>query len=131
MRIPTIIAVAALIGATPAVAQQSGDSLAVAEAAIATSVVDREPQGGAESFPADVGQLYCWTSITNAGDSTAVEHVWYHGDEEVARMALTARGERWRTWSRKTIPSDRTGEWRVDVVGPGGAVLRSVRFTVQ
>lgn len=132
MRFLALVALTTFAWSGLAMAQEaSADSLAVADAAIATSVVDREPQGSAESFAADVGQVHCWTRIVNAGDSTTVEHVWYHGEQELARIPLVARGPSWRTWSTKTVPPDRTGEWRVDIVGPGGTVLRSLRFTVQ
>ena len=110
-------------------AQPTG--LAVAEAAVATGVVEREPQGAAETFAPSVGQLYCWTNVTGAAEGTKIEHVWYHGDQEAARIAVTVNGPTWRTWTRKTIPAEWTGAWRVDVVGPDGTVLKSVSFTVQ
>jgi len=122
----------ALSVATQAMAQEGEEGgLAVAEAAVATGVVDREPQGAAETFAPAVGELYCWTKVTGAADGTKIEHVWYHGDQEVARIAVTVNGPTWRTWTRKTIPAEWTGAWRVDIVGPDGAVLKSVSFTVQ
>jgi hypothetical protein len=105
-------------------------ALEVAEIAIARAVVDREPQESADSFPADVGTLVCWTRITGAEGETQVEHVWYHGDQEVARVPLRIASASWRTWSTKTIPLTATGNWRVDVVGPDGTVLKSASFTV-
>ena len=131
----TASVVLALIVPTAMVAQEAQEAqatgLAVAEAAVATGVMDRQPQGAAETFAPTVGELYCWTKITGAADSTRIEHVWYHGDEEAARIAVTVNGPTWRTWTRKTIPAEWTGAWRVDVVGPDGTVLESVSFTVQ
>jgi hypothetical protein len=49
----------------------------------------------------------------------------------MARVSLRVAGPNWRTWSSKTILPEWTGEWRVDVVGPDGTVLRSVDFTVR
>jgi len=116
----------------PAMAQEAATGeLAVVEAAVATGVVDRQPQGSAETFAPSVGELYCWTKVTGAADGTKLEHVWYHGDQEVARIAVTVNGPTWRTWTKKTIPAEWTGGWRVDVVGPDGTVLKSVSFTVQ
>jgi hypothetical protein len=94
--------------------------LEVAEAAVATAVVDREPEGRSTSFAADVGHIYFWTRITGADTETMVEHVWYRGDEEVARVQLLVGSPNWRTWSRKTVPSDWTGDWRVEAVDANG-----------
>lgn len=105
-------------------------ALEVPDLVLARAVVDREPQNGGTSFPADVGAVYCWTRVTGADAETQVEHVWYYNDQEVARVSLRVAGSPWRTWSSKTIPSEATGSWRVDVVGPSGAVLKSEAFTI-
>ena len=73
--------------------------------------------------PDTVGTVFCWSTILGARQDTAVEHVWYWRDREVARVRLTVRGPRWRTWSSKRIDRGRTGTWRVDVVTLGGALL--------
>jgi hypothetical protein len=48
----------------------------------------------------------------------------------MGRVPLNVAGTNWRTWSSKNIEQIWTGDWRVDVVGPDGAVLESVSFTV-
>lgn len=138
----TLLALLLSLGAAPAaaVAQEMGaqdtmqatmaPDLQVADLVIARAVMDRQPQEGGTSFPADVGTLYCWTRITGAEGETQVEHVWYHQDTEVARVPLRIAGSSWRTWSSKTIVPEATGSWRVDVVGPDGTVLKSESFTV-
>ncbi len=103
----------------------------VEEIAIATDVADREPQGVMQTFPADVGQVVCWTRINGAEDGTQIEHVWYRDDQEMARVSLNVGGPTWRTWSRKAIPAEWSGSWRVDVVTADGTVLESASFTVQ
>lgn len=120
-----------LFPATAAAQVQPGGELAVADAAIAVAVVNRQPQGVAQTFAPDVGRLYCWTRVTGAVGETQVEHVWYWGDQEMARVPLRIGSPNWRTWSRKNILPEWTGSWRVDVVGPDGTVLRSIPFTVQ
>lgn len=136
----TLLAVLLALGAAPAaaIAQEMGvvqeaeaPALEVADLAIGTAVVDRQPEGTGISFAADVGTLYCWTRITGAEGETQVEHVWYYNDEEVARVPLRVAAAAWRTWSSKTIPAEATGSWRVDVVGLEGTVLRSESFTVR
>ena len=114
--------------AQEAAAPQGGP--AVVEGGVGTAVMDREPQGIAESFPATVGTVYCFTKVGQTQAGTTIEHVWYFGDEEVARKELPIGGSPWRTWSSKTIPAEATGAWRVDVVA-GGTVIKSFAFTVQ
>lgn len=118
--------VALVTGAAPLAAQ---DTTGVAvEIAIARSVVDRVPADTASAFPADVGQLACWTRVTGAAGTT-IQHVWIHGADEFP-VSLEIAGSPWRTWSTKEIPPDWTGEWRVEVRDGAGAVLASARFTV-
>lgn len=130
-----LLAVPLLVFLTAATlpAQVSADTspVAVAEAVIATDVQDRQPVDNLTSVEANVGTVYCWTRITGAEGEMQVEHVWYHGQNEMARVSLTIAGSNWRTWSSKNIVPDRAGEWRVDIVGPDGSVLDSVSFTVK
>jgi len=119
---------AAPMTAQEAAAQEGGP--AVVEGGVGTAVMDRELQGMAESFPATVGTVYCFTKIGQTQAGATVEHVWYFGDQEVARKELSVGGSPWRTWSSKTIPPEATGAWRVDVVA-GGTVIKSFAFTVQ
>lgn len=102
---------------------------AVVEAAVGTSIAERQLAGAGESFPAGTGKLYCFTKISNAAD-TEIEHVWYKGDVEQGRVMLKVGGSPWRTWSSKNLGDDAAGEWRCDVV-KDGAVLQSIRFRVE
>ena len=104
-------------------------SAASAEAAVGTSIADRTLAGAAESFPASTDRLYCFSRITNAAN-TEIEHVWYKGDVEQGRVRLKVGGSPWRTYSSKTLPPDRSGEWRCDVV-QAGTVLKSITFRVE
>ncbi|KPK79444.1 MAG: hypothetical protein AMS25_12665 [Gemmatimonas sp. SM23_52] len=111
-------------------APAAGAQLAVAEAVITTGVQDRQPVDNVTTVPTDVGTVYCWTRITAAEGEIQLEHVWYKGDVEMARVSLRVAGSNWRTWSSKNIEQIWTGDWRVDIVGPDGTVLDSVSFTV-
>jgi hypothetical protein len=104
-------------------------AVTVTDAVVADSVVDRQPRDSGASFPANVGQLVCWSVVTG-GSGAAIHHVWFHGDTQVGDVELQVGGSPWRTWSRKTIPADWTGAWHVEVRDAGGAVLKRVDFTV-
>jgi Protein of unknown function (DUF2914) len=101
----------------------------VVEAVVARSVLDRQPQDTSTVFPADVGQLICWTKVEGAGGSS-VHHVWFHGDTQVGDVELQVSGSPWRTWSRKTVPADWTGAWHVEVKDAAGTILKRIDFTV-
>jgi len=100
------------------------------EATLARSVLDRVPQNTGTAFPADVGELILWTRVSNANPDETIHHVWFHGDEQVADVELRIGGSPWRTWSRKTIPPEATGAWRVEVRNAAGTVLQRVDFTI-
>lgn len=99
-----------------------------AEAEVATSVVDRMPQGSGTEFPADVGELYVWSRVMNAG-GTSIQHVWMHAGNEYP-VTLAVGGSPWRTWSSKTITPDMVGEWQVEIRAQDGTVLQTLNFTV-
>src|SRR3989440_11742071 len=104
-------------------------SVTVVEAVVAKSVLDRQPQDTGAAFPADVGQLNCWTKVEGAGGSTP-HHGWFHGDTQVGDVELQVGGAPWRTGNRKTVPADWTGAWHVEVRDAAGTVLKRIDFTV-
>ncbi len=115
--------------AAPAPAAAPAATVTVTDAVVAKTVVDRQPQDTGAAFPADVGQLVCWTKVSGAS-GTALHHVWFHGDTQVGDVELQVGGSPWRTWSRKTVPADATGAWHVEVRDASGAVLKRIDFTV-
>jgi hypothetical protein len=112
-------------------ASQAGAARApAAEAAVGTAVAERALSGAAESFPAGTAKLVCFSKVTNLAADSEIEHVWYKGDAEQARVKLRVGGSPWRTHSSKTMPADAAGEWRCDVVHDG-KVLQSAKFKVE
>ncbi|MEJ2185664.1 MAG: DUF2914 domain-containing protein [Gemmatimonadota bacterium] len=119
--------------ARPASAQQATtdtSGINVSQAVVATGVENREPTGVAEQFPADVGTVYCYMVAEGDFPETQLVQVWMHGDQEMARVPLTVKGPRWRTWSSKKIMPDWTGDWTIRIEDADGNVLKSVSFTV-
>lgn len=129
MRLLQLLLIAILLaGSFPATALAS---VTVADGVIATQVVDRTPVAVAEIFPPTVGTLYCYTRLVGAADATSVTHVWFRGDEEMARVELPVHSGNWRTWSSKQILPAWIGTWRVEVRDAGGKVLQILPFTIQ
>ena len=71
----------------------------------------------------------CFTKVTGAADRE-IEHVWYKGDTEMARVKLAIKVSPMRTWSSKKLSADAKGDWRCDVM-QAGTTLASVKFKVE
>jgi len=106
-------------------------SLNIQEMVFCRSIEEREPVEPDSLFSDTVGQIYCFTRVTGVTDTTSIFHVWFHEDEEKARVELTVRSSPWRTWSSKLILKEWPGIWRVDILLPGGRLLRSKEFLVK
>lgn len=100
-----------------------------AEVAIGKSIDKNMPVDTASAFPADVGSVVAWTRVTGAEAGTKISHVWIHG-ADTAKVELNVGGSPWRTFSRKTIGSDATGDWTVEVLDASGKVLATKSFKV-
>jgi hypothetical protein len=125
MKRALLLLAAVLLAAPPLAADQPP----AATAQVCTAVTDRTPEGVAEKFPASVGELYCFSQVTNV--TGKVVHVWFHVDKEVFRIELPVKAARWRTWSAKKVLPTLTGAWRVEVQDTAGKVLAIARFTVE
>jgi len=106
-------------------------ALEVSEASLTTGIQERMPVDQVEVLPAGVTTLYCFSRIVGAAEETMIQHVWFRGDTELARVELPVRSINWRTWSSKRIPADWTGNWRVEIQDQFGEVLTTLPFTVQ
>jgi hypothetical protein len=128
---PAVVALFVVAGTVDAQdPTQAGTPLApAAELMIGTGIENRELVGPGETFQLSVGKLFCFSRVSNAAGSE-IEHVWYKGDAEVARVKLTVGGSPWRTHSSKNLGEDGAGDWRCEVVHNGN-VIQSARFTVQ
>ena len=101
------------------------------EAEVCTAVEERMPLGAGNSFSADIGELYLWSKVKGATDTTAVKHCWFYNGQEMAVVELAVKSASWRTWSRKQILPEWTGDWEVKIIDTNGVVLWSVSFKVH
>jgi hypothetical protein len=124
-----LAAVAVAQDAKPAEATSTSGMTAKVE--ICTQVTNRECSGGAATFPASVGQLYCWSEVSGGSAEMTIKHVWSHAGKVVLEVPLTIKGNRWRTWSNKNILPHMTGEWEVKVVDASGNAIGASKFTIQ
>ena len=118
-----------LLVPNPTHAQQTG-KLNAATAVICKNIADRQPVEPGTSFSASVGRLYCYSKIADIENSTKIEHVWYFGDSERARIPLSINPPSWRTYSSKIIQAHETGKWHVKILDASGNLLEDVEFEV-
>lgn len=105
--------------------------LKISQFDFATSIEDREPFGVDTAFAANVGNVFCFTHVEGAADSTQIAHVWYYKEQEKARINLDVESNDWRTWSSKTILESWTGRWRVMIEDNQGNVLATKSFVIK
>ena len=123
------VTLAAICFTLPAVSSaQEAIQLEVDVSAICEDVVNLEPVNTSVSFPVTIGRICCFTRILGANEPTTITHVWYYGMDERSRVDLIIKGNRWRTYSSKIIQAHEMGSWRVEVLDPGGTVLKVMQF---
>jgi hypothetical protein len=103
----------------------------ITEAVICKDIQDREPVDAHDVFSSDVGKLHCFTR-TSAVGKTTIQHVWYLEGEKRAEVSLTiGASPSWRTSSSKIIRPIDTGNWKVNILGPDGEILKTASFVIE
>src|SRR3954471_16444544 len=126
MKNPSILSLLAIAIVSIAAVRQGG---VTAEVAIGKSVASGMPVDTASSFAGDVGTVVCWTRVSGATAGSKITHLWIHGADS-SKVELNVGGSPWRTYSRKTIPAEATGDWTLEVLGPDGAKLATKTFKI-
>ena len=122
------IVLAVLASAAQAASEEP--AMKVNRIVVCERIIDREPVA-ADSVFTGVEKLVCFTEIGDAGEPTAIRHVWFHGGVEKISISLDVRGKRWRTYSTKVIPAALTGDWRVDVLDENDNKIAGISFKVR
>ena len=125
LALPAALILPAVLVLTPDLQAQDVE---VTRAVVAAGIEDREPVGETDRFAADVERVYFFTEFEGDFPESQFEHVWLLEGEEQARVSLSARGPRWRTWSSKAMIPEWEGEWTVRVVDADGRELASATF---
>jgi len=105
--------------------------LAVEELVFCAAINDRSPAGVADTFPADIYSVYCFTRLAGTRGAAVIKHVWYRGGTKVGETGLAVKSLPWRTWSTREMRTEWKGDWRVDVLGPDGTMLASKKFFLK
>jgi len=101
------------------------------EAEMCRSIEERMPSGMADTFPPDVEQVFCWSKVIGAEDSTMIKHVWLYKGERMAEVELPVRSSAWRTWSSKKILPQWVGDWEVRILDESNNLLANMKFYID
>jgi hypothetical protein len=87
----------------------------------------------APATPVNPGSIYFYSRLKSATDTT-VQHRWYRGDRLRQAVSLRIRAnasDGYRTYSRQTVDSQGSADWRVELRTSDGALLHEERFVVR
>jgi hypothetical protein len=101
-----------------------------AEVKVGTDIVDKEPVGVQENFPAKTETLVAWSRVTGAQKPITVTHVWIRNGDEVKRSELKILSSSYRTHSSMTV-AKLPGNWTLEVRDQAGKVIGSTYFNVM
>ena len=102
------------------------------ELMICRGIYKRNPIKPGINFINSVDSLFCYTKISNSGPKQEIKHIWYFEGMEITSVAYNIKPSfNYRSWSRKTIYPNQTGQWRVDVIDSYGNILGTRDFTIK
>ena len=107
-------------------------SLKLKEIMICRGVYKRNPIKPGFKFTNNVDSLFCYTKISNSGSKQEIKHAWYYQDILITSVIYNIKTSyNYRSWSKKTILSSQTGQWRVDIIDNKNRVLGSRKFEIS
>jgi hypothetical protein len=87
----------------------------------------------APTLPVNPGPVYFYSRVKSTTDTT-VQHRWYRGDrlrQEVSLRISANPSAGYRTYSRQTVDSEGSSDWRVELRTSDGILLHEERFVVR
>jgi len=117
--------------ALPAFAESA--DIAITELVITSKIVKGKPIDSIKRLSSSTDKnLYCFSrTVAPVGTDSSIKHLWYKGEEKVGEYTLPVKGEKWRTYSKKSIQKGWAGDWRVEVVADDGTLLKTVKFRMN
>ena len=105
----------------------------IAEAHLCRRLSTRDWRCDQVNSPVRPGSLFFYTRV-NVSSPTIIEHRWYRDDrlsQSVELRIQASPGSGYRTYSRRTVSAENSGNWRVEVRTKDGSVLHEERFVVR
>jgi hypothetical protein len=99
-------------------------------AVICEQLKDRLPKNEAIVFSITNGRVYCYTDFDPVYKNTHIYHNWFRRDILTAKVKLSLKPPRWSTFSYISLRNTDKGPWRVEITGPEGYILQTLRFSI-
>ena len=123
---------------TPALPQQvlpppnSSDlkKLTLVKAVMCEEIQEFEPINEAIAFSISLGQVYCYSLFDPVPEKTDIYHIWYFQDRLTAKIKLTLKPPRWKSYSTIQLREADKGAWRVEITDSKGQRLKVLRFSI-
>jgi hypothetical protein len=106
------------------------EKLTLKEAFMCEAVKNFSPVNPAVVFSISAKSICCFTAFDPVPEKTVVYHKWYRKDRLTTTQSLTLEPPAWRTYSSIQLREADKGPWRVEIVGPKGAILKILRFSI-
>ena len=108
----------------------SPEQLTLSQSVVCEGIRDFAPQNEAAVFSITLGEIFCYSFFEPIPKETFIYHNWYFRDKLAARIKLTLKPPRWRTYSSIQLRENDKGPWRVEVTGENGHKYRIIRFSI-
>jgi hypothetical protein len=131
MKVLCVALMLTLVTALPVFAESI--DIKITELVITSKIIKGKPIDSIKRLSSATDKnLYCFSrTVAPAGADSSIRHLWYKGDEKVGEYMLPVKGEKWRTYSKKSIPKGWAGDWRVEVIDNSGKLLKTVKFRMN
>ncbi len=104
--------------------------LTLFKAVISEEIQEFAPLNEAIIFSISMGKVYCFSSFDPVPEKTFIYHYWYFQDRLIARVKLTLKPPRWRTYSTIQLRKADKGPWRVEITDSKGQRFKVLRFSI-
>lgn len=108
----------------PEIEVQKVDSGKVSRSHFTSGIKNHEPLDNLLSLSNQQNIVYYFSELLDLKGKT-ITHRWEYDGKVIADVTFKVGGNRWRVWSKKTIFSNWTGEWKVSILNQQGKMLTS------
>ena len=105
----------------------AADRGAVTSATFTSGIADGAPIDYRQQFDTNTPVVYYYTEVVGLGGQK-VTHRWKLEGKVIQEITLPVKSERHGVWSMNKMQPQRTGNWMVEVVNPGGEVIKRDNF---
>ena len=108
----------------------SASKIVLIQALMCEDLLELTPQNPTTVFSIERRKAICFTSFDSVPQKTIIYHQWFHRDQTSAKIKLTLKPPRWRTYSSIQFRAEDIGPWRVEITDSQGHIFEVLRFSI-